>query len=47
VLPIDATTRRIVPRLRSDHVPTTVREFDGPHTVPPEVAEQAVRWFVG
>jgi phospholipase/carboxylesterase len=47
VLPIDATTRRIVPRLRGDKVSTVVREFDGPHIVPAEIAEDAVRWFVG
>jgi predicted esterase len=43
VLPIDRTTRRIVPRLRAAGIPVTVHEFDGPHTVPPEIAEEAVR----
>jgi phospholipase/carboxylesterase len=47
VLPIDRTTRRIVPRLRAADVPTEVREFDGGHVVPPTVAEDAVRWLVG
>jgi phospholipase/carboxylesterase len=46
VLPIDRTTRRIVPRLRAADVPLEVREFDGPHTVPPEIAQDAVRWLV-
>ena len=39
VLPIDRTTRRIVPRLEAAGIPTTVHEFDGPHLVPPHVAE--------
>ncbi|WP_219412934.1 alpha/beta hydrolase [Pseudonocardia nigra] len=47
VLPIDRTTRRIVPRLRAADVPVDVHEFDGPHIVPTEIAEEAVRWFVG
>jgi phospholipase/carboxylesterase len=45
VLPIDRTTRRIVPRLEAAGIPTTVHEFDGPHLVPPDVAENAVRWL--
>jgi predicted esterase len=43
VLPIDRTTRRIVPQLRSAGVPVQVREFDGPHIVPAEIAEDAVQ----
>ncbi|WP_433274429.1 alpha/beta hydrolase [Pseudonocardia xinjiangensis] len=46
VLPIDRTTRRIVPQLRSARVPTEVREFDGAHTVPASIAEDAVRWLM-
>jgi phospholipase/carboxylesterase len=46
VLPIDRTTRRIVPQLRSIQVPTEVREFDGAHTVPASIAEDAVRGLV-
>jgi phospholipase/carboxylesterase len=46
VLPIDRTTRRIAAELRAAGVPVHVREFDGPHVVPPEIAEEAVRWFV-
>jgi poly(3-hydroxybutyrate) depolymerase len=43
VLPIDRTTRRIVPQLRAAGVPVEVREFDGPHTVPPGIAEEGAR----
>ncbi len=47
VLPIDRTTRRIAPQLRAAGVPVEVREFDGPHTVPPGIAEEAVRRLTG
>ncbi|WP_346280803.1 hypothetical protein [Pseudonocardia sp.] len=45
VLPIERTSRRIVPQLRRTHVPIEAHEFDGPHTVPTAVAEDAVRWL--
>ncbi len=47
VLPIDRTTRRIVPALREAGVPVDVHEFDGGHTVPSEIARDAARWLVG
>ncbi len=47
VLPIDATSREIVPALRDDGYDVTYREFDGPHVVPPEVAREAVDWLGG
>lgn len=45
VLPIRATSRRIVPALREDGYEVAYEEFDGPHTVPPEVALRAVDWL--
>ena len=45
VLPIDRTTRRIVPGLQAADIPIEVHEFDGPHTVPPDIAEGAARWL--
>ena len=42
VLPIGRTSRRIVPALRDDGYDVTYREFPGPHTVPPEIAREAV-----
>jgi predicted esterase len=45
VLPIELTTRRIVPRLRATGLPTELREFDGTHTVHPEIATEAVDWL--
>jgi phospholipase/carboxylesterase len=46
VLPIDRTTRRIVPTLRSAGIPVEVHEFDGGHTVPAGIAEEAVHRLV-
>ncbi|MGH2459012.1 MAG: alpha/beta hydrolase [Chloroflexota bacterium] len=46
VLPIDRTSRRIVPALRRDGYHVEYLEFDGPHTVPPAVTLAAVGWFI-
>ena len=46
VLPIDKASRRIVPRLKRDGYEVRYREFEGGHTVPPEIAREAVYWFV-
>jgi phospholipase/carboxylesterase len=45
VLPIGATSRRIVPELERDGYEVRYREFDGPHTVPEPVAREAAEWF--
>ncbi|HEX8391934.1 MAG TPA: hypothetical protein VF665_06185 [Longimicrobium sp.] len=45
VLPIDSCSRRVVPRLTSAGYAVEYREFDGPHTVPPALAREAVKWF--
>lgn len=47
VLPISSTSRRIVRQLRSDRYDVSYREFDGAHAVPEDLAQEAVRWFVG
>jgi predicted esterase len=47
VLPIDECSRRIVPQLRQEGYQVTFREFEGKHTLPPEVASEAMRWFMG
>ena len=44
VLPIARTSRRLVPRLRADYR-VRYREFSGAHTVPPEIAREAVAWL--
>lgn len=46
VLPIDRTSRRIVPQLRDAGYDVRYQEFDGGHTVPREVANDALSWFL-
>lgn len=45
VLPIDACSRKIVPQLKRAGYEVGYREFDGPHTVPPYIAREALEWF--
>jgi phospholipase/carboxylesterase len=45
VLPIDRTSREIVPELRDDGYDVTYREFSGAHTVPADIAREAVEWL--
>lgn len=45
VLPVDRCSRRIVPTLRRTGYDVTYKEFEGGHTVPPEVAREAAGWF--
>src|SRR5215213_7787396 len=46
VLAIDRTSRRITPQLARAGYDVQYYEFDGPHTVPPEIAQQALDWFI-
>ena len=46
VLPIDACGRAVVGLLRQAGYDVTFREFDGGHTLPPVVADQAVAWWL-
>jgi predicted esterase len=46
ILPIDDCSRRIVPNLKRMGYKVTYREFEGKHTLPPEVASEAMRWFM-
>lgn len=45
VLPIDRTSRVIVPRLQELGYDVILREFDGVHAAPPAVIEAAVHWL--
>ena len=47
VLPIDSCSRRIAPQARRAGYDLRYHEFDGPHTVPPEIAREALGWFAG
>jgi phospholipase/carboxylesterase len=46
VLPIDGTSRRIVPGLHEAGYHVTYCEFDGGHTVPPPIADRAFAWWL-
>jgi phospholipase/carboxylesterase len=45
ILPIDQCSRRIVPELQRARYEVQYREFDGPHTVPPDIAKEAIAWM--
>ena len=47
ILPIESTSRRIIPALEKSGYAVTYREFDGPHAVPPAIAREALTWFTG
>jgi phospholipase/carboxylesterase len=44
ILPIAQTSQRIVPGLKRDGYTVRYEEFDGPHTVPPEIARAGMKW---
>jgi phospholipase/carboxylesterase len=46
VLPIDPCSRRIVPQLERAGYDVIYHEFDGPHTVPADIAKAGVAWFL-
>jgi phospholipase/carboxylesterase len=46
ILPIAACSRRIVPALVRAGYTVRYREFDGGHTVPTEVLDEALHWFL-
>jgi phospholipase/carboxylesterase len=45
VLPIDPCGRTVVATMQRLGYAVRYREFDGPHTVPPAVAREAIDWF--
>jgi predicted esterase len=45
ILPIERCSRKIVPMVRRAGYYVEYREFDGPHTVPADLAREAVEWF--
>ena len=46
ILPFENTSGQMIPLLKQAGYNVTFREFDGPHTVPPEVARGAMEWFL-
>jgi predicted esterase len=47
ILPIETTSRRLVPRLERAGYDVRYREFLGPHTVPPPNVKEALEWITG
>lgn len=45
ILPIDRTSRRVVPWLRAEGYPVEYYEFDGPHWIREDALAQAMRWL--
>ena len=45
ILPIDQCSRVIVPRLRSLGYDVTFREFEGRHEMPPDIANDGLKWI--
>lgn len=45
-LPIERCSRRLAPALERGGYDVTYVEFDGPHTVPPDVAARSIDWFL-
>ena len=45
VLPIERCSRRIVPQLERGGYAVLYKEFDGPHTIPPDIARESVQWL--
>jgi predicted esterase len=46
ILPIETCSRRLLPQLKQAGYEVKFQEFDGPHTVPPEIARGAIQWFL-
>jgi predicted esterase len=46
ILPFENTSGQMLPLLKRAGYDVTFREFDGPHTVPPEIARGAMEWFL-
>jgi phospholipase/carboxylesterase len=44
-MPIGATSRRFLPKLKALDYDVTYREYDGRHTLPPEILREAFEWF--
>lgn len=45
ILPIEKCGRRLAAELKSRKYDVTYQEFDGPHTVPPDIAKQSFNWL--
>jgi phospholipase/carboxylesterase len=46
-MPIDRTSRKFVPQLKTEGYDVTYREYDGGHGISMPVVREAFKWFVG
>jgi phospholipase/carboxylesterase len=46
ILDFEQTSKTFVPGLRRNGYQVRFRQFDGPHTIPPEVAKEAIQWWL-
>lgn len=46
IMPIDETSRKFVPKLKSLGYDVTYREYDGRHSPSPPIVREAFEWFV-
>lgn len=46
ILPIAYCSRKIVPRLQGEGYAVNYHEFEGEHTLPPQIAAESVNWFL-
>jgi phospholipase/carboxylesterase len=46
VLPIDRCSRRLVPQLNRAGYTVLYKEFEGPHTIPAEIARDSIQWLI-
>jgi len=44
-MPIDVTSRKFVPRLKTLGYDVTYREYEGRHQLPPEILREAITWM--
>lgn len=45
-MPIDATSRKFVPRLKALGYEIIYKEYEGRHQLPPEILREVIEWFV-
>jgi len=46
ILPIERCSRKLVPVLKGHGLALEYQEFEGPHTIPAKIREEAVDWFL-
>ena len=46
ILPFEGSSEGLVPQLKQEGYSVKFQQFDGPHGVPPEIARQAIEWFL-